>query len=176
MLPKRLRPRGFGGIDREAWDNYRRHHGVPQEGPQAEFYRQVIYDHFDHFNAHYPWFDLEESTFKFQSSTVKDLAQDIRYFRNSPVDWWHTQFDQYHAKNQNYIIYQRMIKERTFPFPIIIMDCHHTQEPQLPAYGQPLHLVEGTHRLSYLFRMSELGLVEPDSMHQYVFIKPVIHP
>ncbi|MCE9583206.1 MAG: hypothetical protein K8T20_12005, partial [Planctomycetes bacterium] len=38
------------------------------------------------------------------------------------------------------------------------------------ACGRPFHLIEGTHRVSYLCRMLELALVSPTKSHEVVVV------
>lgn len=86
------------------------------------------------------------------------------------MDWWHKQYDEFRKTNYDYEIYQEMARNLTFPYPPIVMDAAFLKDNEWRVYGRPLHLVEGTHRVSYLMRMVELGLVANDSAHEVICI------
>lgn len=50
-----------------------------------EFYRQVVYDHFDHFNEHYPQLDLDDYALSVEYVTAQEASESIRYFHNQPM-------------------------------------------------------------------------------------------
>src|SRR6185437_3094337 len=59
MLPPHLEPLGFNTWKKEEWDSYRTRLKLPGDPATLQFYRQVVYDHFRHFNEHYPDFRLQ---------------------------------------------------------------------------------------------------------------------
>ena len=103
--------------------------------------------------------------------TVTEVEERVRYFDNELVTFWSTQFDQYLEADQDYIIFQRMKNDGTPPFPPILIDSSRLADGTR-TYGRPLHLVEGTHRTSYLVRMAELGLIARESLHEFVLLSP----
>lgn len=171
MLPDRTKPKNFATLDIEPWPEYAERLSLPDDYAVRQFYRQVVYDHFDHFNDHYPNFIIDERQFVARRVKADDVAARIRYFDNKQIDWWHEQFDAFQKENYDYPIYQEMSKNLTFPFPPIVMDSALLTDNEWRVYGRPIHLVEGTHRVSYLMRMVELGLIARDSMHEVVLIK-----
>lgn len=178
MLDELLRPRGFGSLDRESWESYRRRLGLPDDRAETQFYRQVVYDHFDLFNEDYPWFDINRCEYNTVSLEASYILRDVRYFNNeslSSPNFWHGQFDYFFEKGTeyDYLIFREMMLHRTFPFPPIILNFVEVNGPQGRLYGRPLHLIEGTHRVSYLTRMLELGLIADDSLHGFVLIQPI---
>jgi hypothetical protein len=106
------------------------------------------------------------------SFTAQEANDLIRFFRGEPMKSWGIQFDEFSKKNQDYIIFQSMSATCTFPFPPILIDPQLLTGAGWRECGRPLHLIEGTHRVSYLRRMLELGLVDPESRHQFVLLKP----
>jgi hypothetical protein len=89
---------------------------------------------------------------------------------------WGWQYDQFKSRNQDYMIYQRMAKDLTPPFPPVVVATESLADDGWRVYGRDLHLIEGTHRLSYLGRMLELGEILPTSLHKFVFLRPRFPP
>lgn len=172
MLPVILKPVGFSTFDREDWSQYRERLNLPEEEAVSEFYRQVVYDHFDHFNEHYPDFKIDEYDIVIRLMSARNANDQIRFFRGEIVDFWETQYDEFEKTNHEYIIFQTMSKARTFPFPPIIVDPKRLYGIGWRECGRPLHLIEGTHRVSYLRRMLARGLITPDSVHKFVLLAP----
>lgn len=171
MLPDHIKPKNFATLDIEPWPEYVRRLSLPGDYPLRQFYRQIVYDHFDHFNDHYPDFDINERELVTVQMKATDFAARIRYFDDKPMDWWRTQYDEFRKTNYDYEIYQEMTRNLTFPYPPIVIDSAFLVDNEWCVYGRPLHLVEGPHRVSYLMRMVELGLVTKESMHEIVYIK-----
>ncbi|MEK8034200.1 hypothetical protein AACH06_25520 [Ideonella sp. DXS29W] len=172
MLSESLKPIGFGTFEQEPWEDFRARLSIPADGPASQFYRQVVYDHFVHFNEHYPDFVLSDYEFKDLLLTAQQARDQIRFFRGDTLDNWGMQYDEFEARNHDYVIYQSMAKAKTFPFPPILLDASRLSGTGWRECGKPLHLVEGTHRVSYLRRMLARQIVTPDSKHSFVLLKP----
>ena len=82
MLPVKLKPRGFDQRDKETWESYCSRLSLTQDEAQREFYRQVVYDHFDHFNDLYPGFELDQYRPLISEMTASVAQARIRYFDN----------------------------------------------------------------------------------------------
>lgn len=172
MLPDSLRPVGFDTSQKEDWDQYRTRLALPPEEVILQFYRQVVYDHYAHFNAHYPSFDLSQYSIELREFTAQEADDLIRFFGNETIDWWAEQYDEFEMRKQPYIIFQAMSETLTFPFPPIVIDAALLTNSGKFECGRPLHLVEGTHRVSYLRHMLRRGLVSPSSTHTFVPLQP----
>lgn len=166
-------PKQFGTFEKEEWEVYRDRLHLPDNEALLQFYRQVVYDHFSHFNEHYPDFNIEDYVFEMLEMTAQTATDEIRYFRNEIVDFWAEQYDHFAQKNQNYIIFQFMSKNRTFPFPPILLKPDLIKGKGWRECGRPYHLIEGTHRVSYLRHMLEKGLVSSTIVHKFVLVKPI---
>lgn len=70
------------------------------------------------------------------------------------------------------MIYQEMSRNLTSPFPPVLLDSSGLADDGWRIYGHPLHLIEGTHRVSYLRHMLAKGLVAPESRHNFVVLRP----
>lgn len=172
MLPSEVKPHGFNTWDKEDWSDYRARHSLPDCEATLEFYRQVVYDHFEHFNEHYPEFDLAAYWFSVEYMTAEEAYDRIKFFHNKPMTEWGAQYDYFKKVNHDYSIYQHMSKELTPPFPPILIQSALLVDSGWRVYGRDIHLIEGTHRVSYLRRMLELGEIEPESLHKFVILRP----
>lgn len=172
MLPETLKPKNFGTFSQESWENYRIRLQLPQDDATLQFFRQVPFDHFTHFNEHYPDFVLAEYQIELMLLTAQEANDQIRFFRGETLDEWGKQYDEFERRNFDYIIYQKMSSTRTFPFPPILLIASRLSGTGWRECGKPLHLVEGTHRVSYLRRMLARGLVTPESVHEFVLLRP----
>lgn len=175
MLPPILRGPCRFDFRPEEWTAYLAGIGRYAQRVDHQFLRQVPYDHFDHFNAHYPWFDIDNVRIERINLAAADVYTKVRYFDSKPLDFWHTQYDEFsRRKTKDYEVFKDMVTNLTWPFPPIVLrsDGARGLKQPLGNLGQPLHLVEGTHRVSYLCRMLELKMVKPMSLHKLVIVTP----
>lgn len=172
MLPEKWKYFGANDLSREAWSDYWARQDFANDEATREFVRQVIYDHFDHFNEHYPNFEFGDYHFCIESWTARRAYNDIRFFQNATMDDWGLQFDQFEEMDFDYMIFREMKANRTFPFPPVVIDSCRLEDEGWRVYGRPYHLIEGTHRVSYLRRMLDRALVAGDSWHSFVVLRP----
>lgn len=174
MLPDVFRGPCRFRFDETEWAAYLSRLGAHSSPLDLQFLRQVPYDHFDHFNTHYPWFDIAKATTKRITMTAQEIYDQVRYFSNDPLQLWYAQFDDFYERQETFFIFRSMMDKHTWPLPPIVMvntanryatQCHY-------EYGRPLHLIEGTHRVSYLCRMLERKLVSSESTHELVLVDP----
>jgi hypothetical protein len=171
MLAKELKPIGFDTWEKEPWESYCSRLALPDSEGARQFFRQIPYDHFDHFNERYPDFEIGEYDLSIVRLTADEAAAKIRFFGNREMRMWCWQYDEFERKNQNYPVFRFMAKNGTYSFPPVVIDPKNLRHDSY-VYGKPLHLIEGTHRLSYLIRMLERGLILPESVHNFVFVTP----
>jgi len=171
MLPLKLKPLGFDTWKKESWDEYCLRLRLPADEATRQFYRQVVYDHFDHFNHHYPSFKIEDYTLAIRSLSASEAAEKIRTFGDQRMIKWCRQFDEFEKTNNRYPVFRSMAEKLTFPFPPVLIEPSGLLHPNR-SYGRPFHLIEGTHRVSYLNRMLERGMIPPDSPHAFVCLEP----
>lgn len=172
MLPDSIKPIGFDTWKKETWDQYRDRINLSDDYATNQFYRQVVYDHFEHFNEHYPDFQLEKYSFRPLTMTARLAYDSIRFFESQVMDWWSRQYDVFEEQGHDYIVFQHMSKMFTFPFPPILLDPKISKGKGRLECGRPLHLIEGTHRVSYLRHMLDRSIVTADSLHQFVLVAP----
>jgi hypothetical protein len=171
MLTTQLKPLGFDSWEKETWEDYCSRLALPQDEALRQFYRQVVYDHFDHFNDYYTNFEMDDYRISIRNMTASEAESQIRFFGNREMRMWCWQYDEFERKNQNYLVFRLMLENGTPPFPPILIDSSKLKHDD-HVYGKPLHLIEGTHRVSYLIRMLERGLVLPNSVHSFVLLEP----
>lgn len=174
MLSQDFKPVGFNTYEKESWDDYRARLSLSDDEAILEFFRQVVFDHFEHFNDHYPDFDLNAYDLCIEHLTAQEAYDRIKFFLNKPMTDWGTQYDHFKVRNQNYLIYQRMSKDLTPPFPPILIQSTLLVDNGWRVYGRDIHLIEGTHRVGYLRRMLELGEILAESTHKFVVLRPRI--
>ncbi|MFZ2890646.1 hypothetical protein [Sulfuricurvum sp.] len=176
MLPDTIKPINFGTFEIEDWEEYRQRLSIPEEGAEKEFYRQVVYDHFDYFNERFPYFDIEQHSLSFIELNISEINQQIKSFRNSneELKQWGLQYDDFEKRNwQHSMIFTYMSKNHKPPFPPVIMDTKNIDDNCWREYGRPYHLVEGTHRVSYLFRMAERGIISSNCLFKFVLVSAI---
>jgi len=171
MFSNELKPIGFDTWEKEPWESYCSRLALPDIEGVRQFFRQIPYDHFDHFNERYPDFEIGEYDLSIVPLTAYEAAAKIRFFGNREMRMWCWQYDEFERKNQNYPVFRFMAENGTPPFPPVVIDAKNLRHDYY-IYGEPLHLIEGTHRLSYLIRMLERGLILPESVHDFVFVTP----
>ena len=170
MLPTELQALNY----QEEWEDYIARVGVPEDEAMHQFFRQVIYDHFEHHNCHFPDFEINDYHYTLTELTVSEVRDKVKFFPGDSLsEMWSVQFDQFFEEDDcSYIIHQEMVKNKTPPFPPIIIDSSKLKDKGWRIYGRPLHLIEGTHRTSYLLRMAERGIITWCSKHEFVLLTP----
>lgn len=176
MLPKILLGSGmaYRGLEDEEWLKYLSRIGDYAQILDHRFLSEMCYEHGRRFNDYFPGFDLNVHKIKTRLVTASETREFVRYDYNEPATFWALQFDNYRAKPQpfKYLIFEHMIKNGTWPFPPVIIDNSNGFAGNLSkrSLGLPWHLIEGTHRVSYLNRMLELNLVAPASEHEIFWL------
>ena len=176
MLPKILLGSGmaYRGPEDEKWLEYLSHIGDYAQSLDHRFLSEICYEHGSRFNEYFPCFNLNSHKIQTRLVTASEIQEFVRYDNNEPVTFWETQFDNCRANLQPFEveIFEHMIKNGTWPFPPVIIDNSNGFANSLSkhALGSPWHLIEGTHRVSYLNRMLELELVSPSSEHEIFWL------
>jgi hypothetical protein len=112
-------------------------------------------------------------TFEWIDITASDIDTTVRYFHGeSLLPLWSGQYiDFKNRQHDDYIIFKEMSRLLTFPFPPILLDTSGVEDDGWRKYGRPLHLIEGTHRTSYIVTMNKLGIIDGHSKHRFVIVK-----
>jgi len=126
-----------------------------------DFILQICFEHPRRFNDLLPRFNACLHMARRIRQTAGWVYDNVRYDDNQEVDFWFDHFDsQLSSGRRDYEIFNQMIKHGEWPFPPVIVEAAFAATLGAPAsIGNPYHLIEGTHRVSYLRRMIQLGLV-----------------
>jgi hypothetical protein len=127
-----------------------------------DFILQICFEHSDRFDGLFPRFDVTKHSAARVVKTARWINENVRYDHSEVVDFWCDQFRHLLARNdQTYEVFTTMRANGTWHFPPVIIEAEFALSLGAPPYvGRPYYLIEGTHRVSYLRSMLELGLVE----------------
>lgn len=126
-----------------------------------DFILQICFEHPGRFNDFLPRFDVRRHMARRVRRTAGWVYDNVRYDDNQPVDFWFEHFDSPLASGRSdYEIFNHMIEHGEWPFPPVIIDSAFAATLGAPEnIGNPYHLIEGTHRVSYLRRMIQRELL-----------------
>ena len=175
MLPESLRGPGelvkHGSADEFISENLSRY---PQLDP--DFVSQICFEHPTRFDSLLPNFNLDDHQAMRIKRSTRWVRDNVRYDHGDEVTFWRHQFDKHLDGGNGSYVFNYMIEHRTWPFPPVIIESRFAVELGAPdCIGEPFHLVEGTHRVSYLLRMLELGMVSSDAEVELIEISPNNH-
>lgn len=144
-----------------------------------DFLTQICVDHFERFNNYFPHFDIEKCRISRIKLSASIIYNKIRYDDNEKLDFWYIQFDTYNNEldeDEDKCLFNYMITQGTWPIPPVIIDNKNSLCNKLgfSNAGKAYHLVEGTHRVSYLNRMFEKKLVNINSEHELIMIAELL--
>lgn len=135
-----------------------------------DFILQICFEHPNRFDELLPRFDpLPHSALRIPR-TAGWIYDNVRYRNDEEIDFWFDHFDSQHASgNSSYGIFTHMNAHGTWPFPPVIVGAGFALKLGSPKnIGHPYHLIEGTHRVSYLRRMIQRGLVARESILEII--------
>jgi len=178
MLPHILNgERGFDSENQDDFEKYLLQIGHFKNVIDHDFLKQICIDFFTDFNEKYPYFDIGKYKITRLKMTTQEIYDMIRYGENDKLDFWYEDFDRY---NKEYIpdeeeekyLFNYMRVYTTWPISPVVVDNRKLLCKRLGFKngGKPLHLVEGTHRISYLNRMLEIKIIDPKSEHEILMI------
>jgi len=173
MLPQILRKENSiydGGIE---WEKYLLKIGNYADTIDNDFLSQICYEHFDRFNNYFPKFDISIHKIERIKLSTKEIYENIKYYRNEKLDFWYFQIDDYlrEGKRRNYKVLKYAIENGTWEFPPVIIEIQIANKIGKGNFGKPIHLIEGTHRISFIKRLFELEKINSDFEHELIMIK-----
>ena len=130
-------------------------------GLDPDYILQVCFEHPARLDAILPQFDARRHVARRVVKTAGWVYENVRHDDNRDVDFWFEHFDsQLHSGRSDYEVFNHMVKHGEWPFPPVVVEASLAASLGAPSgiIGKPFHLVEGTHRVSYLRRMIQLGL------------------
>lgn len=139
-----------------------------------DFIVQICYEHPERFNELLPGFDVGQHCARRIRKTAGWIEENVRYENGERVDFWFDHFDELLSNaDPQYEIFVSMVKKGTWPFPPVVITPEFATEIGGHTYfGEPYHLIEGTHRVSYLIRMLQKTMVTKSSLHELITLEP----
>jgi len=171
-VEEKYRPHWESLSDHESLEMYLRRVCPNCHAAERHFFGHVLYDHFDNFEWRFPWFDPAMSEYCYHEATAGWIRENVRS-EYDPYQW-DFQYDGQADDVEAHTLPDLMLKILTWPVePVVlhIKDLHTIQSQQnIPLH--PFHLVEGTRRLNFLFRMLEDETIPVHSKHRFVVVTP----
>lgn len=163
MLPAELRGHGKA-IAFESPDAFLSANRMRFPNLDPDFILQICFEHPSRFDDLLPGFEPGRHRALRIKRTAGWVYENIRYDNNQDVDFWFNHFDSQCASGKSkYDVFTYMVSNGEWPFPPVIAEAAFAATIGAPkSIGKPYHLIEGTHRVSYLRRMIQLGLVSKE--------------
>lgn len=129
-----------------------------------DFIRQICFEHPDRFDQRFPLFDPTIHLAVRRLRSAGWLYDNVREEDGAEPDSWGIQFDQYLLdRKTSYFVFNTMVATGAWPFPPVITDAEVARAFGSPyGAGTPYCLIEGYHRVSYMRRMVQLGMLSRD--------------
>ncbi len=156
------------------WESYLIQVGDFAETIDRDFLSSICLEHFDRFNRCFPEFDINKHRVERVSFTAEQIYSEVRYDDNKPLDFWYFQVDDYlnGTSRLTYPPLEYCLKNRTWSFSPVVIDHAFGCELGGCRLGHPYHLIEGTHRVSFINRLLELNIIDASSTHEMLIIRP----
>lgn len=138
-----------------------------------DFILQICFEHPDRFDDLFPRFDPAVHDAVRVTRTAGWVYDNVRYDDDEEPDFWSIQFDDYLRNGESaYSVFAHMVKNRTWPFPPVIIEASFAVELGASGrLGKPYYLNEGTHRVSYMRRMVQLGMVSREEGAEVIEVR-----
>lgn len=172
MLPIELKHESKTYRGDEEWESYLDSIGT-YRNLDHEFLSQICYEHYERFNNYFPRFNIQKNTIKRITLTTEDIYSKIKYDNNQELNFWyeHINSESNLKSLSDYPILQTIINNGTWELPPVIIKNKLAKKLGDKNYGAPIHLIEGTHRVSYLRRWFEKGNIDKHKEHEFIIIE-----
>lgn len=149
------------------WKKFLDNIGKYADNIDHDFLSQICYEHSESFNSYFPNFDINHNKVVRINKTTSEIYNEIRYYNNQKINSWYFQIDDYldNLKRNDYKVLKYIIENGTWSFPPVVIKNELANKLGTQNFGQPMHLIEGTHRISFINRLYELEIVKPNSKH-----------
>jgi len=157
---------------KKEWQSYLSKIGSFAQSLDKEFLSQICFEHFDRFNDYFPLFDFEKHKVIRIIKSTKEIYENIRYDDNKELDFWYFQVDNFlkYGERKDYDVLKYAIENKSWSFAPVIIENTLANKIGKRSFGKPLHLIEGTHRVSFIKRLYELKLIESETKHELLYI------
>ncbi len=156
--------------DNESWEEYYSRLKVTDEPNEKYFIKHVIFDHYEAFVDRFPWFEFNSVDYRLEAWKAEIIDKRVKYDNGKELDFW---YDHLVSKpDPRLTLLQFMIDESTWPLPIVLFDFSENLEfLSIREKLTQFHLIEGTHRVSYLKKMLIDGVISHESKHKVLVLR-----
>jgi len=140
-----------------------------------DFVSQLCYELPGHLDQVLPGFDPETYGAFRVTHTAQWVLENLQYFDGRDIfeEWsWHV--DRFLNEGQEgSSVIKPMVENKKWPFPPVIVDSRSARGLGLHTSEESYLLIEGTHRVSYLSRLVQLGHIEHMQEVKLIEIRPL---
>lgn len=156
------------------WESYLIQIGDFSKTIDRDFLSSICLEHFDRFNRYFPKFDINEHRVDRVLFTAGQIYNEVYYDDNKRLDFWYFQADDYLEGTSSliYPLLEYCMKNKKWSFCPVVIDHAFGCELGGRRLGHPYHLIEGTHRVSFINRLLELNIIDASSTHKLLIIRP----
>ncbi|HLO45608.1 MAG TPA: hypothetical protein VK175_14820 [Leadbetterella sp.] len=173
MLPIELtrEPKFFAND--EFWEEFINQIGKYAKIIDKDFLSQICYEHAHRFNYQFPKFDINKNQIIRVHKTAQEILNEIKYESGQELTFHFDNVNNYLLNPQNEInhdVLKYILDKGTWSFPPVIIKYNLALKLGCKKAGCPIYLIEGTHRVSYIIRLVEVGIISKDSKHEFLEI------
>lgn len=173
MLPIELTRESKCFANDEFWKEFLNQIGEYAKTIDKDFLSQICYEHSQRFNYQFPKFNINKNQIIRVQKTAQEILKEIKYEWGQELTFHFDNVNNYLLNPQNEIKHQVLkyiVDNGTWSFPPVIIKYQLALKLGCKKAGSPIYLIEGTHRLSYIRRLIEEGIVSKDSKHEFLEI------
>jgi len=168
MLSNKYKRYFYSFSDNESLEEYFKRLSLTENEEIRYFIQHILFDHFSNFTGRFPLFAIESHNYTFEYWKASRIHKTIKYDFGKEIDFWyeHVQTN----PDPRLTLLKYMLDEKTWPTPIVIFDSYEEVQ-KLGDRVTSVHLIEGTHRVSYLKIMFLKALIGKDSKHKILVVR-----
>jgi hypothetical protein len=156
MLPKIFEKKNTSYQHGEVFDDYLRKIGHYADIIDKAFLSQICLEHFELFNNNFPLFDIDSHSIVRIKISAFEIHKNLRYENNEKIDFFYHMINScMNGSTSTHPELHYCLKNLKWSFPPIIIRQLFGEDIGGRKLGQPYHLIEGCHRVSYINRLYE---------------------
>ena len=159
---------------RESWEAYAERLTISDSPEKRYFYQHVVFDHYGDFTRRFQWFRVKDFDFYFENWTAERIHREIRFDegRGRELDLWYKHVEDGWGKAGLSSLLHNMEENHTWPLPPVVFEFPKIFSAEGRVKLTPVHLIEGTHRVSYLKKILLNAWIKNESEHRLLVLKP----
>lgn len=141
-----------------------------------DFLTQICWEHPDRFDRVLPGFDPAIHKAARTPQRASWILRNVTYDESESLrDLWAWHVDRHLEQGRGASeVLVPMLANQSWPFPPVVVEASFARSLGASTdVGEPFYLIEGTHRVSYLHRLVELGRIPPQSKLELIMIAPL---